>query len=210
MHVCPRCKQIQIPRIDINVSSNAIELDPNNIALYGEGIEDSGDDVEGEECYTDDEESNDCGAGGVGGVSDDQADSSNSAAMINNSKISEMSQSGGNGSGDGGGTSGALDGAEEEEEEKPFDGEGALQRDEASKLLVLMCHARTCTGSHASAKHADICKSTKFLMLHIRDCKGLDIHGRECQMPWCQPCKKMLKHLTQCFTPDSCTVCNPW
>lgn len=213
MHECPRCKQIQIPRIDINVSSNAIELDPNNMALYGEGIEDSGDDVEGEECYTDDEESNDCG----GGVNDDQMDSSNSMTMMNNSSnirnnsICDMAQSGGKdavNSGDGG-VSGALDG-EEEEEEKPFDGEGTLHREEASKLLVLMCHARTCTGSHASAKHADICKSTKFLMLHIRDCKGVDIHGRECQLPWCQPCKRMLKHLTQCFTPDSCTVCNPW
>eukprot|EP00597_Dinobryon_sp_UTEXLB2267_P003421 CAMPEP_0170066004 /NCGR_PEP_ID=MMETSP0019_2-20121128/5861_1 /TAXON_ID=98059 /ORGANISM="Dinobryon sp., Strain UTEXLB2267" /LENGTH=1056 /DNA_ID=CAMNT_0010272979 /DNA_START=145 /DNA_END=3312 /DNA_ORIENTATION=- len=178
MHECPRCKQIQIPRIDINASSNAIELDPNNIALYGEGIEDSGDDVEGEDCYTDDEESNDCG----GGVNDDQMDS-----IRNNN--SEVAHNGGKefnndtNSGDGV-VSGAVDGGEEEEEEKPFDGEGTLQKEEASKLLVLMCHARTCTGSHASAKHADICKSTKFLMLHIRDCKGVDIHGRDCQLPW--------------------------
>ena len=28
--------------------------------------------------------------------------------------------------------------------------------------------------------------------------------------PWCGPCKKMLKHLAQCFTPETCHVCNPW
>lgn len=33
----------QIPRIDINAPSNAIELDPNVAALYGEGVADSGD-----------------------------------------------------------------------------------------------------------------------------------------------------------------------
>ena len=44
MHECPRCKQIQIPRLDINTPSNAIELDPNTMALYGEGLEDGGED----------------------------------------------------------------------------------------------------------------------------------------------------------------------
>ena len=115
-----------------------------------------------------------------------------------------------NDSSSGGG--GAGDGADNKdgEEEKPFEGEGAMQKEEASKLLVLMCHARVCSGSHSSAKHADICKSTKFLMLHIRDCRGVDLHGRECLFPWCGPCKKMLKHLAQCFTPETCHVCNPW
>lgn len=36
-HECPSCRKIQIPRIDITNSNNAIELDPNIIALYGEG-----------------------------------------------------------------------------------------------------------------------------------------------------------------------------
>jgi hypothetical protein len=86
----------------------------------------------------------------------------------------------------------------------------ALDREEQSKLLVLMCHARTCTGTHSSDKHAEICKSTKYLMLHIRDCRGLDAQGQECAFPWCRPCKKMLKHLTQCFQPSSCSICSPW
>eukprot|EP00596_Hydrurales_sp_CCMP1899_P002725 CAMPEP_0119033904 /NCGR_PEP_ID=MMETSP1177-20130426/969_1 /TAXON_ID=2985 /ORGANISM="Ochromonas sp, Strain CCMP1899" /LENGTH=278 /DNA_ID=CAMNT_0006991011 /DNA_START=181 /DNA_END=1018 /DNA_ORIENTATION=- len=49
---CPECKQQQVPRIDINSASNAIELDPNVMALYGEGVEDSGE----EECEGSDEE----------------------------------------------------------------------------------------------------------------------------------------------------------
>lgn len=167
-HECPKCKQNQIPRIDINAASNAIELDPNIIALYGEGVEDSGDEDENE--YSDEEEEE-----GENIAENEQANSVNAP-----------------------------------DEEKPFDGDGLLAKEEASKLLVLMCHARTCTGAHSSEKHAEICKSTKFLMLHIRDCKGIDIHGRDCQFPWCKPCKKMLRHLTQCYEPDSCTVCNPW
>jgi hypothetical protein len=40
--------------------------------------------------------------------------------------------------------------------------------------------------------------------------KGFDIHGNACKFPWCVPCKKMIKHLTQCYEPETCVVCNPW
>ena len=45
---CPvlLCCHHQIPRIDINAPSNAIELDPNVSALYGEGVADSSDECE--------------------------------------------------------------------------------------------------------------------------------------------------------------------
>lgn len=49
---------------------------------------------------------------------------------------------------------------------------GRLTTAQASRLLVLMSHARTCPGRHAKAQHAEVCRSTKFLMLHIRDCTG--------------------------------------
>jgi hypothetical protein len=164
---CKKCNQMQIPRIDIMAEANAIEHDPNVQALYGEGLEDSGDeqileDDAGGEAYQDGEE--------------------------------EVGQEGGGDDGDHFGNG----------------ADGLLEREEASKLLVLMCHARTCTGVHNSAKHAEICRSTKFLMLHIRDCNGVDIHGRPCRFPWCLPCKRMLQHLTQCYDPTSCSVCNPW
>lgn len=165
-HECPKCHVVQVPRIDINAVPNAIELDPNVVALYGEGVEDSdGDD------FDDD-----------GDTGDEREEGDEE-----------------------------VDGAEEDKRDAhPFDGEGLLAQDQASKLLVLMCHARTCSGIHASSKHADICRSTKFLMLHIRDCSGTDLRGRECQFPWCLPCKRMLRHLTHCYEPDTCKVCNPW
>ena len=182
MHECPRCKHIQIPRIDINLASNAIELDPNNTALYGEGIEEtgesSGDGFENNDEYFTDTDEN-----------DDEDISNNN--MNNNNKNSEMEG--------------------EEEEEKLFDSEGLLSKEDAAKLLVLMNHARTCGQEmHASSRHAEVCKSTKFLMLHIRDCRGVDLHGRDCLLPWCAPCRKMLKHLSQCPEPEGCPVCSPW
>ena len=178
-HECPKCKQLQIPRIDISLGNNAIELDPNVIALYGEGVEDSCDD--GEDDDSEGEEDDVGGGGGPGGDNE------------------------------GGGNPSELDQEELKRDVHPFDGEGLLAAEEASKLLVLMCHARSCTGAHASPKHAEICKSTKFLMLHIRDCNGIDVRGRgDCQFPWCQPCKRMLRHLTHCYDPANCVVCNPW
>jgi len=160
VHECPICQTHQIPRIDINLSINSVELDPNIVALYGEGMDDEEEDG-GDEDSDEDEDS-----------SEDALDS--------------------------------------QEEEHPFGTEGTLAAQEASKLLVLMCHARTCTGSHSSPKHAEICKSTKFLMLHIRDCNGFDNFGNECKFPWCTPCKRMLQHLTRCYQPDQCTICNPF
>ena len=36
-HSCPHCGEVQVPRIDINAEQNAMELDVNVMALYGEG-----------------------------------------------------------------------------------------------------------------------------------------------------------------------------
>jgi transcription elongation factor Elf1 len=219
-HECPHCKQHMIPRIDISVATNAIELDPNVIALYGEGIDDSGEDGGDDDEYSDEEGDDDLGNkdAGAGTVmnrvektishSQDAYDGDGGAAggrgmqmlMMVDDQITDAFVN----------ANGGVKKAAVEEEEKIFDDDGLLNQEEASRLLVLMCHARGCNGMHSSTKHTEICKSTKFLMLHIRDCKGIDIHGRECLFPWCKPCKKMLKHLTQCYEPNSCAVCNPW
>ena len=81
---------------------------------------------------------------------------------------------------------------------------------QASKLLVLISHARTCPGYHKSPRHAEVCKSVKYLMLHIRDCPGKMADGTTCPFHWCQPCKQLLNHLVKCGAPSTCPVCSPW
>ena len=166
VHKCPHCNKHQVPRIDISLEKNLIDHDPNISALYGEGIEENGDE-EDEQNRDDDDDDND-------------------DRFIENN-VSE----------------------EGVKDAHPFDDEGYLQVDVASKLLLLMCHARTCSGLHQNSTHSQVCLSTKYIMLHIRDCNGIDIHGRECKFSWCMPCKAMLRHLTNCYNPDSCKVCNP-
>lgn len=73
--------------------------------------------------------------------------------------------------------------------------ESALSTSQASKLLVLMSHARTCPGFHKNRKAAEICRATKFMMLHVRDCDGKLVDGSECDFSWCRPCKQLLTHL---------------
>ena len=44
-----------------------------------------------------------------------------------------------------------------------------LTAQESVALLQLFAHARACPGQHESAEHAEVCRSAKFLMLHVRD-----------------------------------------
>ena len=185
-HECPHCKAVQVPRIDIALNCNAIEIDPNVGALYGDGIDDN--------CIDGDESESEC-------VSEDNVSIDEREISPHENEIDEIE------------VESVFDVQEDlldEEEDKGFDGEGLLGHEEASKLLVLMCHARTCTGYHSSPEHEEICRSTKFLMLHVRDCTARSCLGKECRFAWCMPCKKMLKHLTRCPDPSSCAVCSPW
>jgi len=169
-HECPKCSSVQIPRLDIGLTSNAIELDPNVIALYGEGIDDG--EVEGFEGYAMYEE-----------MDDESCD-----------EDAEMEEE-------------FMEDEEIKRDAFPFDSEGCLTTDHAKRLLVLMSHARTCSGEHKSDELSEVCRSTKFLMLHVRDCPGVDVSGCTCRYSWCQPTKKMLRHLTRCFQPTTCGVC---
>lgn len=221
-HKCPRCHVMQIPRIDITAASNAVELDPNVVALYGEGVEESSS-SEGDVSFAyssdgDEDEGKDGGAGGEGSDSD---------GSTYNNMLEDPPEAAGGGPPGGSETSRTLD--DDSADQAPAaatdsanvvnaaaapeverEGAAVLDREEQAKLLVLMCHARSCTGVHSSDRHAEICKSTRYLMLHIRDCRGVDALGLECAFPWCRPCKRMLLHLTQCYHPTTCLICNPW
>jgi len=74
-----------------------------------------------------------------------------------------------------------------------------LPQNEASKLLILIDHARNCTVNHFPNSFAEqACTSAKFAMLHCRDCTGFTSDGRECQHNWCKEVKSVLAHLLNC------------
>ena len=57
-----------------------------------------------------------------------------------------------------------------------FDDTG-LTASQASKLLVLICHSRSCPGHHKNKQHAEVCKSTKVSNL-VSLINVIDIHER--------------------------------
>jgi hypothetical protein len=84
-----------------------------------------------------------------------------------------------------------------------------LSDNDSSRLLVLMAHASTCPCKHKLTKHRDVCKSTKFMMLHVRDCPGTTASFDVCPFPWCRKVKHLLYHLVSCVDPESCGICSP-
>lgn len=187
-HECPKCHHRQVPRYDINLASNAIEIDPNVVALYGEGIDDcdgGNGGIDGGDDYVayDDEDDDGCVDEADGAHEDTVGEGEIGDSPEVSRKVEDM-----------------------------FNGEGGnLTVEQASKLFILMTHARTCDGKHAHDGKYNVCVSTKLLMLHVRDCAGVDIAtGRPCQYEWCLSVKKSLRHLTRCVEPSHCAVCRPW
>lgn len=84
-----------------------------------------------------------------------------------------------------------------------------LSDNHASRLLVLMAHASTCPCKHKLTKHRDVCKNTKYLMLHVRDCPGTTSTFDVCPFPWCRKVKHLLYHLVSCTDPKQCGICSP-
>lgn len=65
---------------------------------------------------------------------------------------------------------------------------------------------------HQSAQHRNVCHSTKYLMLHVRDCSGLLPNGDLCPFPWCRKAKHLLYHLVSCEKDSAgnhCSMCSP-
>ena len=61
---------------------------------------------------------------------------------------------------------------------------------------------------HRSAKHRNVCHSTKYMMLHVRDCSGLLSNGEVCPFPWCRKTKHLLFHLVTCERKEDGSVCS--
>ena len=62
---------------------------------------------------------------------------------------------------------------------------------------------------HKSHEQRDVCRSTKFMMLHVRDCQGTTINFDVCPFPWCRKVKHLLYHLVSCIEPLTCNICSP-
>jgi hypothetical protein len=84
-----------------------------------------------------------------------------------------------------------------------------LSDNHTSRLVVLMQHASTCPCRHKSARHRDVCRSTKYMMLHVRDCPGTTSTFDVCPFPWCRKVKHVLSHLVSCQHPSKCAICSP-
>jgi TAZ zinc finger len=65
-----------------------------------------------------------------------------------------------------------------------------------------------CCFSHKNADHSEVCRSTKYLMLHVRDCPGTTATFDVCPFPWCRKVKHLLFHLVSCSHPQSCAMCS--
>lgn len=62
---------------------------------------------------------------------------------------------------------------------------------------------------HKSSDHYDVCRSAKWMMLHVRDCPGTTSTFDVCPFPWCRKTKHLLYHLVSCESPGSCAICSP-
>lgn len=79
-------------------------------------------------------------------------------------------------------------------------------------LVPLSNYIVTFPCRHRSAKHRNVCHSTKYMMLHVRDCSGLLSNGDVCPFPWCRKTKHLLYHLVSCKKKDDgtqCSICCP-
>ncbi|VEU40384.1 unnamed protein product [Pseudo-nitzschia multistriata] len=205
-HKCPKCGKTQIPRIDISSPANTIEYHPALLSHLEDG-----------------------GRGNAGSIPSNGVravvpampivsqipDGASDVNSESDSDLSELS--------DDNISIGSLKAAElesdlrsmtpaERAEHETFGSEykGPVLSDEhASKLLILMGHAATCPCQHKLEKHRDVCRSVKYMMLHVRDCPGTTSTFDVCPFPWCRKVKHLLYHLVSCKEPDQCAICSP-
>jgi len=205
-HKCPKCHKTQVPRIDISSPANTIEYHPALLSHLEDG-----------------------GRGGGGTIPPNGAQAvvpampivsqipvgANDVNSESDSDLSELS--------DDNISIGSLKAAElesdlqsmtpaERAEHETFGSEyegPVFPNEHAAKLLILIGHAATCPCQHKSEKQRDICRSVKYMMLHVRDCPGTTSTFDVCPFPWCRKVKHLLYHLVACAEPDQCTICSP-
>lgn len=194
---------VQIPRIDINSPANAIEYHP---ALLAHLDENGGRSSKG--------------SAKAAAASADQASlaMSHPASTLlgdSDSDLSELSEddlsvyySSSDDDSWSGPTLSPAERAELESFGRDYRGP-VLSDDHAAKLLILMSHASTCPCRHELEAQKDVCRSVKYMMMHVRDCPGTTSTMDVCPFPWCRKVKHLLYHLVSCENPDQCAICSP-
>lgn len=222
-HDCPKCSKTQIPRIDISVSANAIEYHP---ALLAHAEDSTSSNSGGASAAS---------SGATGGGNSMQINPSHvavSPAFLqtpsmgvpvgdfskypSDSEASSSFRSNENGESSDETLSDdsdedQLSPAEKAENErfgKNYKGPTFNSWD-ASRLLILLSHASTCPGRHKDPRQREVCRSAKYLMLHVRDCSGTTSGFDVCPFPWCRKVKHLLYHLVSCVDPTNCEICTP-
>ncbi|GMH83012.1 hypothetical protein TL16_g09454 [Triparma laevis f. inornata] len=170
---CPKCMKDQIPRIDINAPNNLMDYHP---ALVAHELED------GEEGH-----SHLLPTPNLTTTTDENG----GMALLTSTQPEESSSSESEGEEDPG----------EDFSDANYEGPRMSQK-EAARLVVLLNHARNCPGQHKSDKHREVCQSSKFMLLHVRDCTGTTSFEDPCPYPWCRKVKHLLFHLLSCEKPD--------
>ncbi|GMI15433.1 hypothetical protein TrLO_g6584 [Triparma laevis f. longispina] len=171
-------QQDQIPRIDINAPNNLMDYHP---ALVAHELED------GEEGH-----SHLLPTPNLTTTTDENG----GMALLTSTQPEESSSSESEGEEDPG----------EDFSDANYEGPRMSQK-EAARLVVLLNHARNCPGQHKSDKHREVCQSSKFMLLHVRDCTGTTSFEDPCPYPWCRKVKHLLFHLLSCEKPDECEIC---
>jgi len=221
-HECPKCHKTQIPRVDISAPANAIEYHPALLAHADENAGGGSAGGAGQACVvssmhmppshlkasttfpattvnTSDSDSlgsdlsDEDWEGLLSDDDDDDDDESGSPEPYDPETFATLSP---------------ADQAENETFGAEYTGPTLSDR-ESSRLLILMGHASTCPCLHKSSEHRDICRSTKWMMLHIRDCPGTTSTFDVCPFPWCRKVKHLLYHLVSCVEPETCRICSP-
>eukprot|EP00984_Skeletonema_dohrnii_P024004 scaffold13115_cov139-Skeletonema_dohrnii-CCMP3373.AAC.2 len=217
-HECPKCGKVQIPRLDISAPANAIEYHPALLAHMDDG--------NSKMSAVDTSDHHHAPASGLLPYQHGSYLPRPAPPILRSFSDSDVSHTDVS---DGEGGNGKYDESSDEEEEIDLDDADSVTReekiekeefgfeykgeqlsdDQARRLLVLIEHASTCPGRHQCPKHRNVCHSTKYLMLHVRDCTGLLSNGDVCPFPWCRKVKHLLYHLVSCEKGKECSICCP-
>ncbi|KAG7353113.1 TAZ zinc finger domain protein [Nitzschia inconspicua] len=210
-HECPKCRKMQIPRLDIAAPANAIEYHP---ALLAHVEDNSGNSTNSSAASCSNPNQATAPAPELGapdGKNDPVNDALESGSDTDLSELSDDDMSLGSLNTDDSESDFQSMSPAEQAEHETFGSEyngPCLPDEHANRLLILMGHASTCPCQHRSHQHQEICKSTKYMMLHVRDCPGTTATLDVCPFPWCRKVKHLLYHLVSCQDPDACQICS--